>query len=77
MVAVAPPRLCGVSSAAAVPAVASAPAATRPDTNVAAVRRAVTRLRANDAENERNTEFPFAQDPLMWGKVPPAESEAP
>lgn len=61
MVAVAPPWFRGVSSATAVPAAAIAPAATSPDTNAAAARRAAPRLRADNAENEESTEFPSSR----------------
>ncbi|GAA3852765.1 hypothetical protein GCM10022207_14450 [Streptomyces lannensis] len=67
MVAVAPPSLCGVVSAAAIPAEPSRPATASPDTSVAAARRAAPRLNADDADNEENTEFPFEQDPLTLG----------
>src|SRR5689334_22467668 len=79
MVAVAPLWSCAVPSAAAVPAAATAiPAASRPETNVAAARRAAPRPRTDSAENAENTEYPFGQDPLTSGvAVPPAESVAP
>ena len=77
MVAVAPPWLLRPSSAAAVPAAASAPAATSPDTSVAAARRAAPRPRADNAENEENTEFPFEQDPLTWGDGPTSRIRSP
>ena len=74
MVAVAPPELCGASSATAGLAVAIAPATTRPDASETAAVRPAFRLRAArpdrpeiDAENQETTEFPFEQDPLMWG----------
>ncbi|BBC36294.1 hypothetical protein SGFS_075880 [Streptomyces graminofaciens] len=80
--AVAPPGLCAVSSAAAVVAVAIEPATTSPEATVTAATRTAPRLHEdhlkNDAENEETTEIPFEQDPLTWGVVvPPAESEAP
>ncbi|GHD43494.1 hypothetical protein GCM10010317_016150 [Streptomyces mirabilis] len=56
---------------------ANAPAATSPDTNVAAARRAAPRLRADHAENEENTEFPFEQDPLTWGDGPASRIRSP
>src|SRR5689334_6998567 len=71
MVAVAPPWLCGSSSAAAVPAAAIVPVAASPHTRAAAARRAAPRPRADNTENADDTEFPFAQDPLTWGTVPP------
>ncbi|GAB1329567.1 hypothetical protein ACE1SV_39060 [Streptomyces sennicomposti] len=76
MVAVAPLWLCARTSAAAGPAPASTPAAASPDVRTAAARRAAPLPRADGAEYAAHTEFPFEQDPLTWGPVPPAESSS-
>ncbi|GAA1413733.1 hypothetical protein GCM10009601_00140 [Streptomyces thermospinosisporus] len=79
MVAVAPPWPGSVPllpAALAVPAPVSRPAA-RPATRVPAARRAVPRPRADDAENEANTEFPSERDPLHVGGGPTSRISGP
>ncbi|GFH34041.1 hypothetical protein SCWH03_02470 [Streptomyces pacificus] len=53
-----------MSSAAADPAEAMAPAANKPDTTAVTASRAAPRRRTESAVN---TEFPFGRGPLAWG----------
>ncbi|GGW40174.1 hypothetical protein GCM10010340_17420 [Streptomyces griseoloalbus] len=51
--------------------------ARKPDTSVPAAKRADPRPRADDAENEANTEFPSEQDPLTRGDGPTSRITGP
>ncbi|CAK7284480.1 hypothetical protein SGPA1_30353 [Streptomyces misionensis JCM 4497] len=76
MVAVAPPSVCGATSAAAVPAPDSIPAATSPDTVAVAARRATAVDRQNP-DSAASTEFPFEQDPSDVGEGPTSRIGSP